>query len=156
MYPMLFAVAPIFGDGRMIGFTGRSGFEYWVSHRGNALSGGGEVDRAPVDVPVISPAPPVAVITSSATASAGEVVAVAFRGRAGTRSFGAPTAGATAAPRGYRLADGAELVFAVVWYVDRRGTVYRHSIKPDVTSAGFDETAAVKWLMATASCSRTH
>lgn len=95
MYPMLLGVGPLLGDGPLIGFTGRKGFRYYVSYRDGALSVGGYTDRAPVVVPAFSPAPPVAVLTGPTTASSGEAVTVAFRGRANTRSFGAATGGVT-------------------------------------------------------------
>ena len=156
MDPMLLSVGPILGQGRVIGFTGKKGFLYYVSYRDSALSGGGSIDQAPLKIPVFSPSPPVAVLTSTMTASAGEVVAVAFRGRADTKSFGAPTAGATSGPRAYRLVDGAEPGFAISWYVDRDGVVYKHPIKPDVAFPDSVEQAAENWLMSTAACSRTH
>ena len=159
MYPMLLSVGPILGEGNLIGFTGRKGFRYYVAYHHSALSGGGYTDRAPLAVEDITPAPPVAVLTSQTTASSGEVVTVAFRGRAQTRSFGSPTMGATNGPLPHRLADGAVLFFAVDYYVDRDGTVYRNPIEPDVSFAyntpeSVTERAAEKWLLSTAACSR--
>jgi carboxyl-terminal processing protease len=161
MYPMLLSVGPIIGEGRLIGFTGRKGFLYYVSYHDSGLSGGGYSDRAPVRVADISPAPPVAVLTGPATASAGETVAVAFRGRTKTRSFGSPTGGLTTGPHGYQLADAAEVFFATTYYVDRRGIVYRHPIKPDVpisdnTLGSSVEDVAQNWLMSTTACSQHH
>jgi C-terminal processing protease CtpA/Prc len=159
-YPMLLSVAPILGDGHLIGFTGRKGFTYWTSYRNNTLSEDGITETAPVKVANFAPAPAVAVLTGPLTVSAGEVVAVAFRGRAHTKSFGAATAGATTAPQTYRLADGAEMHFAVVWYVDRHGIVYKHPLKPDFAFpdsalASTVEQAATKWLLSTTACSHT-
>lgn len=161
MYPMLLSLGPILGEGNLIGFTGRKGFRYYVAYHHSALSGRGYTDRAPLTVEDITPAPPVAVLTSQMTASAGEVVTVAFHGRRQTRSFGSPTLGATNGPLPHRLADGAVLFFAVDYYVDRHGTVYRDPIKPDVSFAynapeSVTERAAEKWLLSTAACSRRH
>lgn len=159
--PMLMTVGAILGDGRLVGFTDKKDHTDWMSYRDNALFQGGLTIRAPVNVATFTPAPAVAVLTGPMTASAGEVVAVAFRGRAYTKSFGAPTAGATTAPQIYRLADGAEMHFAVVWYVDNHGNVYKHAVKPDVTfldsaPASTVQRAAEGWLLSTAACTRTH
>ena len=159
-YPMLLSLGPILGDGRLIGFTNKKGVDSWTFYRNNTLSDDGTIDTAPVKVANFVPAPTVAVLIGPMTASAGEVVTLAFRGRAHTRSFGASTAGATTAPQLYRLADGAELHFAVVWYRDNHGNVYKHPITPDVavSEAQGDNavvSAAEKWLMSTTACSRT-
>jgi C-terminal processing protease CtpA/Prc len=159
LYPMLLSVGPILGASRLIGFTGRNGFRYYVSYANSTLLGGSIVDRAPIKVADFTPAPPVAVLTGGGTVSAGEIVTVAFRGRANTRSFGTPTAGGTTAPQTYRLADGAELSFGEVYYVDREGTVYRNPIKPDVTDYSSGNSAyqvTEQWLMATPQCSHAH
>lgn len=159
MGPMLPAVGPI-GEGNMLGFAGRKRFRYFLSYRDGALRQG-TVYRAPLDVAVLTPAPPVALLTSPLTASAGEVVTVAFRGRPDTRSFGWPTAGATNAPRPYRLADGAVLRFGVVYYVDReRASTRRRSSptspSPTVPAAPRSRPAAARWLLARPACSRSN
>ena len=159
-YPMLLSVAPILGNGHLIGFTGRKGFTYWTSYRNNTLSQDGVTETAPVKIANVAAATAVAVLTGPMTASAGEVVAVAFRGRAHTKSFGAATAGATTAPQTYRLADGAEMHFAIVWYVDSHGSVYKRPLRPDVAFsdgalATTVEQVAEKWLLSTAACSQT-
>ncbi|MGD0715481.1 MAG: S41 family peptidase [Gaiellaceae bacterium] len=159
MYPMLLGVGPLLGDGPLIGFTGRKGFRYYVSYRDGALSGGGYTDRAPVVVPAFSPAPPVAVLTGPTTASSGEAVTVAFRGRANTRSFGAATGGVTTAPQTYHLVDGAEISFSVSDYVDHNGVIYDHAIAPDAPVAqnlpdSAAEQAAEQWLLSTPQCSQ--
>ncbi len=153
VYPMLLSIGPIIGEGQVAGFTGRNGFVYWITYRRGTLSGGGYTARAPLIVRPIAPRRPVAVLTSQLTASAGEFVTVAFRGRTQTRSFGAATGGYTTGPRVFRLANGAELFFGISYYVDRLGVVYRHSIRPDVT-VYLDEAAASRWLRSTHACTQ--
>jgi len=150
-WAMVLSVGPIIGEGRIGGLTGRNGFLGWVSYRNGVISGLGISFPAPIRVPVISPAPPVAVLTSQETASGGEFVAVAFRGRPQTRSIGAPTAGATNGPGLFRLADGARLFLGVNDFVDRNGVVYKHSIRPDIV-AYLDQAAASRWLLHTSAC----
>jgi carboxyl-terminal processing protease len=150
-WAMVLSVGPIIGNGRVFGFTGRKGFVGWASYRVGVISGLGNSLRAPVRVPTIRPAPPVAVLTGADTASGGELVAVAFRGRPDTRSFGSATYGATNGPHVYRLADGAELLFGVNYYVDRDGHVYSHAILPNVPAV-VDQEAATRWLLHTPAC----
>lgn len=152
-WAMVLSVGPIIGEGRVVGLTGRKGLLGWVSYRDHAVSGLGYSFRAPVEVAPITPAPPVAVLTSQETTSGGEFVTVAFRGRPQTRSFGAATAGATNGPHAFRLADGAELFFGVNYFVDRLGVVYKHPIPPDVT-VYLDQAAASRWLLSTPACTR--
>ena len=107
---------------------------------------------------------PAAVLLGPSTASSAEIVAVAFRGRAATRSFGAPTRGLMAGNRIFTLADGASLVLTVAATSDGAGRIYFGPIVPDQLVAragppsqgqgGEDETlaAAVAWLSAGDSC----
>ena len=160
MYPMLLSLGPLLGNGPLIGFTGRSGFRFSVSYSDGVLSGGGYTASAPVLVPALSPTPPLAVLTGPTTASSGEAVAIALRGRQNTRSFGAATAGITTSAHSYRLADGALISFSVSHDVDRNGTVYTAPIPPDQPIAtdlpdSTSEQAAEQWLLATPQCSHT-
>jgi predicted enzyme related to lactoylglutathione lyase len=74
----------------------------------------------------------VAVLTDSLTASSGEAVAVAFRGRPNARSFGWPTTGVSSANRTVFLPDGARLYVTASVYADRTGRTYGGSLVPDV------------------------
>jgi hypothetical protein len=66
-------------------------------------------------------------------------VAVAFRGRPNTRSFGKPTQGKSTANQGVPLKDGATLVVTVATFQDRRGNVYGGPIIPDEIIEGLFE-----------------
>jgi carboxyl-terminal processing protease len=160
MYPMLLSIGPILGSGRLIGFFGTNKVPVWVSYRHSSLSGAGYTVRAPISIPDFIPAPAVALLTGSNTASAGEAVMIAFRGRLRTRSFGAKTAGATNSPDIYRLADGAAMRFSIEWDADRDGHIYRHAITPEVLVAedfrrgDRPAAAATSWLKSTPACQR--
>jgi C-terminal processing protease CtpA/Prc len=144
---------PILGEGRVAGFTGKRGYTYSITYQASTFSENGYTAHAPISVAPITPAPPVAVVYGSATASAGELVAVAFRGRPHTRSFGAVTAGYTTGPQLFHLPDGAALILGVVYYVDRNGVVYRHARQPDVQTSEPDAgRAAARWLLAQPAC----
>lgn len=81
-------------------------------------------------IPALTTAP-VAVLVDDSTASSGEGVAVALRGRENTRSFGARTFGVSTANNGFELSDGVNLVVTVGVMTDRNGVAYPEGLEPD-------------------------
>lgn len=123
MRPMLAGLRPLLGDGVVGGFRRAGGQVYPVyAHPPSStdLPDGPALEHARV-----------AVLLGPHTASSGEVVAVAFRGRPDTRSFGQPTAGLSTANAGYRLPDGSELFVTTSVDVDRTGHAYGNRLPPD-------------------------
>src|SRR5690606_30239241 len=109
-------LGPLLGDGDAVFATYPDGRRESVWYRGGA-AGLGEFARLRVrgDAYRLRGADArVAVLLGPSTASAGEVLAMAFRGVDGRRSFGAGTGGVNTGTRTFVLADGAELVLAVV------------------------------------------
>ena len=104
----------------------------------------------------------VAVLIGRSTASSAEVIAAAFAARGASRSFGAPTRGATTGTRIFELGDGAALVLAVAATSDRNGRLYAGPIAPDEPSDTRDrerplaEQAAIRtarhWLESLETC----
>ncbi|MCP1375756.1 S41 family peptidase [Dyella lutea] len=145
MRPMLAGLRPLLGDGVVGGFRRAGGQVYPVyAHPPSSadLPDGPALEHAHV-----------AVLLGPHTASSGEVVAVAFRGRPDTRSFGQPTAGLSTANAGYRLPDGSELFVTTSVDVDRTGHAYGGRLLPDQAvpddpAAKGDATlaAARQWL----------
>ena len=132
--PMLVAVGPVLGDGRAVGYRDKNGATTWYGYADGAFSVDGQPQSSlaasrPARLP--RPAPPVAVLTSRLTASAGEAVVMAFRGRPGARSFGEATAGVPTGNAQHRLADGAELYLTDAIGVDRTGRAHQTRIRPD-------------------------
>ena len=157
---MLLSVGPILGSSRVLGFRDDRGITSYVSYRNGVLAGAGETSRSPLFISNFMPAPPVAILIGSSTISAGEAVAIAFRGRPNTRSFGEVTAGATGSPQSYAMPDGAVIRVSVARDVDRFGNTYDLGVVPDVSisfaaGSGADMEAATKWLSSTAACRRT-
>ena len=75
---------------------------------------------------------PVSVLVDGGTASAGEAVAVAFRGVPDVRSYGSPTLGMSSSNETVPLPDGAVLNVTTSRFADRNGQVYGSRISPDV------------------------
>ena len=133
MSPRIAAVGPILGDGIALSFVGPDGFkQMWGYSNGYT-----QIDGSPTFVGTTNayhlkhPMPPVAVLTGLATASAGEAIAIAFRGRPHTRSFGQPTYGLSTSNDAFSLSDGALLLLTVAVDADRTGKTYGGAIAPD-------------------------
>ena len=72
-----------------------------------------------------------AVLTDTLTASSGEAVAVAFKARKHTRSFGAGTCGVSTGRSRFYLSDGSVIYLTTAVFADRRLVRYGHFIAPD-------------------------
>lgn len=167
MWPMLVGIGPVVGEGDNLGaFVDANGNVtkwYYLAGASGTTNGltrqiSAAVDRTPYALR--SANPPVAVLTDSRTASSGEAIAVAFRGRSGARSFGAATAGVPTANSAHQLSDGAVIWLMVALDMDRTGRQYVDPIPPDeplITNAGptTDDnvvSAALAWLSAQPPC----
>jgi carboxyl-terminal processing protease len=132
-WPMLAGIGPVLGEGEVGLFTGRRGPGTRWAYEGGAALASGQAVVKPTGAPYIleRPMPPVAVLTGPLTGSAGETMAVAFRGRADTRTFGEPTHGVPTNNWGMTLSDGAQIWLSAEVYADRTGQTYDDRIAPD-------------------------
>ena len=89
---------------------------------------------------------PVAILIDSDTASSGEMLCLAFKGRADTKTFGEETAGFTTANQSFKLYDGSFLQVTAGRIKDSTGEIYDgNPIIPDIkTSSPYEE--AMNWL----------
>ena len=164
LWPMLAGLGPLLGDGELAASVYPDGRRVAVWHRAGQAGFGDYTQlrlRSPYSVAAGVPA---AVLLGPATASSAEILAVALRSRAATRSFGAPTRGLSAGTRIFSLSDGAALVLTVAATIDTAGRVYAGPLVPDeVVATGRSPrqpepaadaalAAAVAWLTAGDSC----
>lgn len=158
MWPMIAGVGPILGEDTVGFFVDPDSiFRSWVYTGGEARINDEPVNAAAPPYELEEGDPLVAVLTDSLTASSGEAVAVAFRGRPGARSFGQPTWGLSTANAPFLLDDGAVIFLTVSTMADRAGVVYGAELAPDELVVG-DKTgdpqtdqvleAALSWLAA--------
>jgi len=77
------------------------------------------------------PNPKVAIITGQSTTSAGEVIAIAFRQRPSSKSFGQPTYGVPTLKYIFPMSDSAYITLTVARFSDRTG-IYYGKVLPDV------------------------
>lgn len=153
-WPMLAGIGPLLGEGvcgYFVSPTDRSS----IAYRDGSVLQGPHV-RCRVSGEGYQPRQrrkSIAVLTGRRTVSAGEIVALAFKGRAETYLLGEPTAGLTTANATYSLSDHSLLVLSICQEADHTGRICEGSIIPDkfVPSGGTStedpvRTAAVSWL----------
>jgi C-terminal processing protease CtpA/Prc len=130
---MLVAVGPILGEG-VLGyfFYPDSSFYTWNYKDGKAYDENGIWEQSINTYHLKSPNPYVAILTDSITASSGEAVAIAFKGRSKTKSFGTQTFGVSTGNRVHTLSDGSRINLTVSVFADRNKTKYGHYVYPDV------------------------
>lgn len=132
MWPMLAGVGPILGEGVAGSFIYPDGNkQVWSYSQGQAQLAGATWADAQSAYQLKHLLPPVAVLTGPATASSGEAITVAFRGRPHTRSFGEPTSGIPTSNQMFTLPDGAILNLTVALDADRTGHTYDSPLVPD-------------------------
>ena len=150
MWPMIAGVGPVLGEGRAGYFIDPVGAESWWDYRDGASWNDGAVMQR-VDTPyrLRHQSPKVAVLIDNGTASSGEAVAIAFRRRPDTRSFGNFTCGLSTANEEYVMSDGASLFLTVSVMADRTKFLYGAQIGPDeeFVSPNDAEQRAVAWLL---------
>ncbi len=112
------------------------------------MSGTSEIVRVSTPYMLLTRASRVAVLIDALVASSGEAVAVSFRSRPDTRSFGAATCGLSTVNSGFRLSDGATLQLTTALMADRNRTTYGVPIAPDEVVPGDGEVVlrAIAWL----------
>lgn len=157
MWPMLAGIGPILGEGTVGYFMDPDSVLHpWTYEAGAAGADGVTLAEVTDPYELASPLPYVAVLTDSLTASSGEAIAVAFRGRADARSFGESTWGVSTANSAFPLSDFAVIFLTVSTTVDRLQTIYGGKLPPDEVITGGEKTgdtatdaalaAAVAWL----------
>jgi carboxyl-terminal processing protease len=155
MWPMISGLAPLVGEGLAGLFESpRYKTEWKINSTGEVMSGNNKTTGSAPASFMDGGKARVAVLTGPRTASSGEAVAVAFRGRHNARSFGEPTMGLSTANTTVPMSDGALLAITTAVYVDRAGTKYGGPLVPDELVQGGSTTvagdpvvkAAMAWL----------
>ncbi|HKQ73893.1 MAG TPA: S41 family peptidase [Blastocatellia bacterium] len=158
MWPMLAGLKPFLGGAGLGAFANASGSS-------SMWSAGQNVGVEPPQALSALESAHIAVLTGPQTGSSGEFVAVAFRGRPNTRSFGQPTAGVSTSNTPYPLPDGSMIFLTTEVAADRTGQRYGDKIVPDEIiepsprDAGAPDTdttltAAIKWLKQSSGCAK--
>lgn len=146
MSPMLEGLHPLLGDGVVGGSVERDGTRMQIALSNGTVSVGHRGETS--TTASAHSDDPVAVLQGPRTGSSGEVVVIAFKGRANTRSFGTPTAGYSSGNQTIRLYDGTEMLLTTAVLVDRDGNSFNGGPVPVDKRASEDkaEQAAKAWL----------
>ncbi len=138
MWPMLAGIGPLAGENPLGGSeNGKGEQDFYHYDNGKAIyigTDGKEESWAQAEEKVekLDEEIPIAFLIDGGTASSGEALAVIFKGRKNTRSFGEKTYGASTSTRGIMLSDSLNLVLAVSTFQDRNGNLYINGVEPDV------------------------
>jgi carboxyl-terminal processing protease len=164
-YSMLAAIALLYGNAELGGTVDIDGNITKFSALNGALRiNGNTVSAGAAGYSALSqPNGPIAILTSSSTASAGELAVVGFAGRQGVRTFGDATFGVPSGNVGRLYPDGSFLAVTNTLDIDRTGRTYSGPIAPDEVVAmdwslfGTSDdpvlAAATRWARAQPACS---
>jgi carboxyl-terminal processing protease len=164
-YSMLAAISVLYGNAELGGTVDVDGNITKFSTQNGALRiNGTTVIAGSVGFPALSqPNGPIAILTSSSTASAGELAMVGFAGRPGVRTFGDATFGVPSGNVGRSYPDGSFLAVTNTLDIDRTGRTFNGPLAPDEavtmdwslfgTSADPVLAAATRWARAQPACS---
>jgi carboxyl-terminal processing protease len=148
VWPMLVGAGPILGEDTLgYFFDSNNTKTVWRYEKGKALLDGDIQAETANYYTLKSARPIVAVLTDALTASSGEAVAVAFKARKRTRSFGAGTCGVSTSNSPFYLSDGSVIWLTTAVIADRRQVPYGHSIAPDESLKPAEVVArAICWI----------
>jgi C-terminal processing protease CtpA/Prc len=138
MYPMLQGLLPLLPARDLLQFESANGTRTAVTANAGAI-GFGNQEVLPALESRYMPLPrivPTAVILASTTGSAGEMVAIAFKGRSDVRFFGQRTFGAVTGNTPFKLKHGGVFALATSWTLDGHGKRYVEALTPDETLSG--------------------
>lgn len=131
-WPMLTGIGPLLGDGISGYFVSESERIPIAYHDGSAFQGRHVICRVSNNgYRTQRDRKYIVILTGPHTVSAGEIVALAFKGRTLTYFIGQPTAGLTTANATYSLSDRSMLVLTVCREADRTGRICEGRILPD-------------------------
>jgi len=148
VWPMLLGLAPLLGEG-VKGYLVDADNNYfnWGISNGAVFYNDEPARELPNPYHLKNEIEKLAVIIGENTASAGEAVAVSFKGAENSCFIGSPTCGKSTGNTGYNLSDGARIYVTRTKFVDRNKNIYGVPIKPDIeASYGYTKEAAIKWI----------
>jgi hypothetical protein len=157
-WPMLAGIGPLLGDG-VCGYFVNGSERIPITYRNGAACQGKHVlcRVSKEGYRTQRERKSIVVLTGRRTISAGEIVALAFKGKEQAYLLGEPTAGLTTANATYSLSDHSMLVLTVCREADHTGRICEGSILPDkvihpVSMGPLEEdpvkSAAIDWLQA--------
>lgn len=149
MWPMVAGVGPFLGEDVLGSFLDSDGQEsFWRYKDGKSFLDDEEFATVSESYELINPDTKIAVIIDGGTASSGEAVAIAFKGRPNTQFFGTPTCGLSTANAPFDFSNGDLLNMTTAYMVDRTGKKYGQTVEPDEEIENNEDlrTRVIEWL----------
>ena len=128
MWPMIAGLNPLIQDGIVGFFASNKTITNWYSKSIKPIG----VKRMTNNYKCKDLSKKIAVLISDKTASSGEMTAISLLGRENSKTFGNKTAGYTTANAMYKLSNGATLLLAVSYSMDKNKKKYTDGINPDI------------------------
>ncbi|MEZ5410003.1 MAG: S41 family peptidase [Acidimicrobiales bacterium] len=153
LFAMLVAIGPLVGPGPAVSYRHRNGDTdtYDITSTGSLIAEDGTILAQPASTARFTPDLPIAVLQGPSTASAGEGVVMAMRGRGNVVSLGRPTAGIPTGNSVFEFTDGSAVNLTVAIGIDNEGVAHEGPIPPDITTDTPDTDAAT-WLLNQPNC----
>lgn len=130
-WPMLAGIGPLLGNG-VCGYFVSNTERVPISYKdGAAMQGRYVYCQSSRSYKTKADSLRIAILVGPRTCSAGEIVALAFRGKEQVNFYGSPTAGLTTGNSTYMLSDKSMLVLTVSQEADRTGKVCEGRLVPD-------------------------
>jgi carboxyl-terminal processing protease len=151
MWPFMAAIGPVLGEGTLGFFIDAHNQPTpWGYAAGRAWLATEAETVAAIEMPhkIATPNPRVAVLTDIGVASSGEAIAIAFRARPNTRSFGTATCGISTAVAQFPLKAGGRIGIVTSVMADRTKKPYGKTVRPDEVINDPAEVVprALEWL----------
>ncbi|MBC7849961.1 MAG: hypothetical protein H7Y31_09495 [Chitinophagaceae bacterium] len=135
-WPMIAGAGPLLGEG-ICGYFVRNNEKVSITYK-NGMAMQGKYTRCKVSrkpYQLKNPNSEIVILTANSTASSGEIIALAFKGKSNVQFVGEATAGFTTANATYTLSDNSMLVLTVCQEADRDGKIYSGRLIPDIPIA---------------------
>ena len=139
MQPMVAGLGELIGDGLIgqgINRQGKVIFQGYYKDGGYWSDGEVIAQASDPDFELQHKNLPIIILIGPNTMSAGEMLAVSFRGNPNAKLIGHETIGLTTGKGLYELSDGAVILLTVTLHVDPTGQVYGGKVTPDVLLEG--------------------
>ncbi len=148
MWPMLLSIEPFIGNGILGYFADAdNNFHSWKLNKGKAFIDNELIlETTYFEEPNLSHKY-VAILIDENTASSGEAVAVALKGRTHSKSFGKATFGVSTGCVSHQLSDGSTINLAETVFADRKMNKYGFKIIPDeITDENQALQSGIEWI----------
>ena len=155
MHPMILGLEQLLTDGKLGSFKTNK-IENWILKENGFYVDSSLISKITPSCNYNVQQIPIVMLVGKYTASSGECLIIAFKGRKKTILLGTETAGYVTVNNGFKINDSAFMNLAIGYNADRNSNVYKKSIKPDIFLKSIDKfndlendekvKAALKWL----------